>query len=512
MQLMATSPAPVAREGLALAELVRELSVLGAELEGAGETRVRGVRQDSREVTAGDLFVARPGTRSDGARFVADALERGAVAVLAERGRASFERSVPSIWVDDAARGLAFAAEAVYGFPSRALPVIGITGTNGKTTTAHLVERALSRLGQRPARLGTLGFAFAGVEEEGAHTTPEADAISRRLADVVRRGGTELVMEVSSHALALGRVAALRFDVAAFSNLSQDHLDFHGNMAEYGAVKERLFRELSPRSAVINVDDAFGKGLAARVQASRGSRVVTVSSRATADVCARATEFSLAGVRAELLVLGQELTLESRLVGAHNLDNLLLALGILLALDVRAEAALEALAEAEAAPGRLERCDAPDDQRLVVIDYAHTPDALTRVLSALRPLTPGKLACVFGCGGDRDPEKRPLMGRAVAEGADFAIVTNDNPRSERPEAIAQAILPALVASGTPHVVELDRRAAIQLAISRSAPFDTVLIAGKGHENYQILGQEKRPFDDRLEARRALERLRSGRVG
>jgi UDP-N-acetylmuramoyl-L-alanyl-D-glutamate--2,6-diaminopimelate ligase len=313
---------------------------------------------------------------------------------------------------------------------------------------------------------------------------------------------------VSSHAIALERVGALRFDVAAFSNLSQDHLDFHGSMAEYGAVKERLFDELSPRSSVVNVDDAFGKELAKRAQGT----VVTVSGHTEASVSARSSEFGLAGIRAELVVFGRLLELRSRLVGAHNLENLLLSLGVLIALGEDAEAALAALAEVDAAPGRLERCDEPEDQRLVVVDYAHTPDALVRVLAALRPLTTGRLLCVFGCGGDRDPAKRPLMGRAVAEGADFAVVTNDNPRSENPQAIAQAILPPLIDSGTSHAVELDRRAAIELAISRSLPGDTVLIAGKGHEHYQIFGQQKRPFDDRIEARRALAQLRPGRAG
>jgi UDP-N-acetylmuramoyl-L-alanyl-D-glutamate--2,6-diaminopimelate ligase len=255
----------------------------------------------------------------------------------------------------------------------------------------------------------------------------------------------------------------------------------------------------------LNLDDAFGRELVGRAQ----GRVLGVSRRGPGSVAVRDAELDLSGIRAEVTIEGRAYRLSSRLVGAHNLENLTVALGILLALGEPPERALWALSQAQGAPGRLERCDEPGDQRLVVVDYAHTPDALERVLDVLRPLTPGRLWCVFGCGGDRDPGKRPLMGAAVAARADFALVTNDNPRTEKPEDIAAAIVPPLAASQTPYWVELDRSAAIERALRESAPGDTVLIAGKGHENYQIFGHDKRPFDDRDEARRALLLLRGG---
>jgi UDP-N-acetylmuramoyl-L-alanyl-D-glutamate--2,6-diaminopimelate ligase len=494
------------RSGVTLRELAQSLEGFAPLLTGNAETALRGVRQDSREVAPGDLFVARSGQRDDGARYVDAAIERGAVAVMRERGGPTTELRVPTLWVDDIARAFAFAAETIYGAPSRKLHLLGVTGTNGKTTTAFLVDQALAVLGQRSARIGTLGFAFAGREQAGSHTTPEADAISRRLADVVAARGSHCVMEVSSHAIALERVAALSFEVAAFSNLTQDHLDFHASMSAYAAAKARLFTELAPRASVLNVDDAFGRELATR---ARG-RVLRVSQREPAEVRALSASLDIDGIRADVDVEGVRLSLESRLVGAHNLDNLLLALGMLVALGIPPQGAGQALSGVSGVPGRLERCDEPGDELLVVVDYAHTPDALTRVLAALRPLTRGRLVCVFGCGGDRDPGKRPLMGRAVAEHADLAIVTNDNPRTEAPEAIAEAVVRGLGEGEHPYLVELDRALAIERAIAGAAAGDTVLIAGKGHEDYQIFGAEKRPFDDRVQARQALARRRGGR--
>jgi UDP-N-acetylmuramoyl-L-alanyl-D-glutamate--2,6-diaminopimelate ligase len=498
--------------GLTLAELERVLSSLSPSLEGSPTLRVTGVRHDSREVRPGELFVARRGAKSDGAAHAQDAVARGAVALIAERDAELAPVDVPVLRVSDARRALALSAERVYGSPSRALSVIGVTGTNGKTTTAVLVADALARLGARPAALGTLGFSFEGATHEGTHTTPEADDISRLLSTVRQRGGTHLVMEVSSHALSQDRVAALRFEVAAFSNLSQDHLDFHGTMERYGAEKARLFSELLPRCSVINVDDAFGRELAAhRVR----GELITVGQRSDADIQVERAELSARGIFASLAFHGRfasggrkppaggSLELRSRLLGEHNLDNLLLALGILVALDFPAELAAGALGLASAAPGRLERCDGPGDELMVVVDYAHTPDALSRVLRALRSSTGAKLWCVFGCGGDRDPGKRPKMGRAVAELADVAVVTNDNPRGEAPEKIVEAILPPLRESATEHRVVLDRALAIEQAVLEAAPGDCILIAGKGHENYQIFASGRTSFDDRVEARRAL---------
>jgi UDP-N-acetylmuramoyl-L-alanyl-D-glutamate--2,6-diaminopimelate ligase len=390
-----------------------------------------------------------------------------------------------------------------------ALPVVGITGTNGKTTTSSLLEQALQALSHRPARLGTLGFSFGNDQREGTLTTPEADEISRLCAEVRDAGGTELVMEVSSIALSSARVDALHFAVAAFTNLSQDHLDFHTSMAAYGAAKARLFDALAPGVSVLNVDDAFGAELALRAR-TRG-QVITTGRDVSANVRPIATSLDAAGIRARVATPGKLVELESRLIGQHNLENLLTALGVLIALEIDAEDAAKALSGAIGAPGRLERCDAPDDDVRVLVDYAHTDDALENVLGALRAVTQGELICVFGCGGDRDATKRPRMGAAVARGASRAVITSDNPRSEDPASIARAIVLGFAGSSTPYVVELDRRAAIQLAILGAAPGDTVLVAGKGHEPYQIVGADKFPFDDREVSREALAERRTRRA-
>ena len=488
-------------------DVARELGSLVCGVHGSRGVRVSGVRQDSRRVEAGDLFCARAGKAARGADFVGEALARGARALLVEQGAALAASGVPVIEVSDARRALGLAAEFVYGRPSRALELVGITGTNGKTTTSLLVEHALAALGQRPARLGTLGFAFGVEADPGALTTPEADDVSRYLAEVVRRGGTHFVMEVSSHALSLARVDALSFRVAAFSNLSQDHLDFYASMAEYGAAKARLFEALEPRASVLNIDDPFGAALAER---ARGV-VLTTGRAAGARLRALEAEVDDRGVRARIATPAGEVTLASRLIGAHNLENLLLALGILHALGFEAQAAASALGSAPGAPGRLERCDEDGDDIRVLVDYAHTPDALERVLVALERITPGEVVCVFGCGGDRDPDKRPKMGSAVARGAGRAILTSDNPRSEEPQAIAAQVEAGLRGGKARYEVELDRARAIELAVLSARPGDSVLLAGKGHETYQIVGSERRPFDDRVEARRALA-LRRGRSG
>jgi UDP-N-acetylmuramoyl-L-alanyl-D-glutamate--2,6-diaminopimelate ligase len=345
------------------------------------------------------------------------------------------------------------------------------------------------------------GQSFGGVL-----TTPEADDIARCLVDVKKRGGSHLVMEVSSIALVQERVSGLRFKTAAFTNLTQDHLDFHGTLSAYGEAKAELFTRLLPESSVIHVGDAFGRALAGRVR----SGLLTVARR-DADIWVSDSELTARGIRANVVTPQGKCELESPLVGEHNLENLLLALGVLVSLGIGPKAAADGLSQAPQVPGRLERCEGPGDDVLVAVDYAHTPDALGRVLAAVRALGSGRVLCVFGCGGDRDTTKRAPMGEAVARGADVAVVTSDNPRSEDPQAIVDAILPGLAAGPAAIEVELDRGRAIERAILAAAPGDVVLIAGKGHEDYQIIGTEKRHFDDRDEARRALA-LRRARAG
>jgi UDP-N-acetylmuramoyl-L-alanyl-D-glutamate--2,6-diaminopimelate ligase len=496
-------PLPV--QGLSIGELARELGRVGARVFGDETVCVRDVKQDSRRVEPGDLFVARPGRTLDGARFVKEAAARGAVAVLTEHGAPLAAVALPVVRVDDARIALALSAEAVHGHPTRQLGVVGITGTNGKTTTAWLVERAIEAAGGAAARLGTLGYSFRGDVVDESLTTPEADDVSRFAHRALSRGASHLVMEVSSIALVQARVEAVSFAVAAFTNLTQDHLDFHGTMGAYSAAKARLFTDLRPRTSVLFADDPFGAELARR---ARG-QVVTVGRSSEATVRAVEARVDASGIRARVVFPGGEVVLQSRLVGAHNLENLLVALGIVHGLGLDVSLAAAGLAFTPSAPGRLERCDEPGDDITVVVDYAHTPDALRRVLEAVRGQCVGKIHCVFGCGGDRDPDKRPKMGAVVAALADRATITNDNPRSEDPAAIAKAVDLGFVGSSTPYDVVLDRGLAIEHAILSAEPGDLVFLAGKGHEAYQIIGADKRNFDDRVFARRALAKRREG---
>ena len=521
--------APSSARGARLADVVRE--VPGAVLvDGELGLVVTGVKHDSRAVEPGELFVARSGARAHRAAFLAAALARGARPVLLDRGSAASTAGAARIEAGDVPRALAFASAAVYGHPTFALDVVGITGTNGKTTTAHLVQACVDGCGGRAGIVGTLGYRFGDLDLAATHTSPEADELQRLAAAMLARGATHLVMEVSSIAIAAARADAVRFRVAAFTNLTQDHLDYHGTMEAYAAAKERLFTDLAPGAAAINVDDDFGRALAARLGPGGGLPHSSPPGRAPslplarfsarqdqgidAEIAPAALEHTPEGIALTARTPDGEVAIRSPLMGAHNVSNLMCALSIawLLELDLRAAAA--ALSAPIQVPGRLERVGGPGDDVTVLVDYAHTPDALERVLASVRPLARagGRVICVFGCGGDRDPKKRPLMGDAVGRGADLAIVTNDNPRSEDPRAIADAILPGLEAAGARYSVELDRRAAIERAVGEASPGDVVLVAGKGHEPYQIIGATTLSFDDRVEARRALALRRAARGG
>ncbi len=476
---------------------------------GAATQLVTGVQHDSRRVTEGDLFVAIPGHRADGLRFVDDALARGAVAVMAER---EVETDLPQLVVEDARLGLALAAELVCGRPTAALRTVGITGTNGKTTTASLVKAALEPFEGPVAMIGTTGLAIGETMVESAHTTPEGDDISRFARRAIDSGSRHLVIEVSSHGLALRRVDAITFEVAAFTNLSRDHLDFHGSFEAYGEAKARLFTDLSPRHAVVHIDDPFGAELAKRC----GAGLIRCSRRADSGAEIVATEAAMTreGISASVRTPAGTVEIRSPMLGEHNLENLLVALGCLYALGYDLDQAADVWRTTTGSPGRLERIEHPGDVA-VLVDYAHTPDALARVLDTMRAVTPGRLLVVFGAGGDRDRGKRPQMG-AVAGSADLAVITSDNPRTEDPEAILDQIVAgaeeaglvpvdpgALRAATRGYVREADRRAAIALAIGSARPGDTVLIAGKGHETYQLIGTDRLDFDDRDEARRAI---------
>lgn len=494
--------------GLSLSELVAELSAFEPRLEGDPHVRICDLGQDSRSVSPGTLFVARPGSKTDGLRYAQDAERRGAAAVMIAADAQPPSLSCPVLRVKELPHALSLAAEAVHRHPSRSLRLAGITGTNGKTTVSWLVQRALEDLDVCCGRIGTLGIEAAGQHQETPLTTPEADSLSRSLAWMRGLGASHAAMEVSSVALVTGRVEALRFEVAAFTNLTRDHLDFHGDVEAYRAAKARLFLELGPQVSVLNQDDEFGRWLAERAP----GRVITVGSSSECDIQGNELVARPEGVVGELSAFGRRLEVHTRLVGRHNAENLLVAFGVLAAYGADLALAAAALSEVEPVPGRLERCDGSDDDCVVLVDYAHTPDALERVLTALSPVRGGKLICVFGCGGQRDPGKRFPMGKAVGERAQLAILTNDNPRGESPEAIAEQVEAGLRATGARYEVILDREAAIERAVSGAEPGDVILLAGKGHETYQLIGSQTLPFDDREVARQALRRRRAAREG
>jgi len=510
------------RMGRRVTDLVREIpgSTLIA---GDPETFVTGVHHDSRRIEPGHAFVARPGLRTHGEKFVADAISRGASVVIAPKGSGTPVPGVTWIETDDAAKALAFVSAAVYGHPTFSLEAVGITGTNGKTTTSHLVHACIEAAGGQPGIVGTLGYRFADLDLPPTHTSPEADELARIAAAMLARGATHLVMEVSSIALAAARVEAVRFRTVALTNLTQDHLDYHGTMEAYAEAKARLFVDLGPGSAAVNVDDPFGRDLVGRV-APRGlsgptsatllrySANPNISSK-EADVAPVSLAFTPAGISLVARTPGGNVAIESPLVGGHNVQNLLCAISIAHLLELDLRKAAEALSKPIAVAGRLERCDDPrQDDVIVLVDYAHTPDALARVLESVRAYGERRVICVFGCGGDRDPKKRPLMGEAVGRAADVAFVTNDNPRSEDPLAIIDAILPGLSGGKAQVIVEPDRAIAIKRAVLEAAPGDIVLVAGKGHEPYQIIGNVTSPFDDRVESRQALALRRTNRGG
>jgi murE/murF fusion protein len=472
----------------------------GARLDGDGAVEIRAVQDDSRRIEPGDLFVAARGGRVDGHDFVAAAIARGAVAIVVER---RLEVAVPQVIVPNARRALGALVSRVWGVPSEALTMVGVTGTNGKTTTTYLIESILAAAGARPGVIGTVNYRYGGQIFDSPYTTPTPEVLHAILADMDAAACTHAVLEVSSAALAMDRLAGIGFAVGGFSNLTQDHLDVHGTMEAYAQAKQQLFsQQLAPAGvAVINVDDPASVGMIGAAGAHRVLRVSAVDHPVTddqrdAEIRVVWCESTVRGIRARIRTPRGEIAIEAHpLVGAYNVANLALAVGIAEALGIAHDAIVRGIAALPGVPGRVERVANHADLDILV-DYAHTPDALDNVLRALRPLTRRRLICVFGCGGDRDPTKRPRMGAAVAELADLAVVTSDNPRTEDPRAILDMIVPAVP---RPFVVDVDRRNAIRAAIAEATPGDVVVIAGKGHEDYQILGTTKIHFDDREEA-------------
>ena len=548
------------REGVGLRTLLEHLAEVPP---GAESVCVSGLTQDSRAVRPGDLFLALPGTRSHGLAHAAEAAARGARAVLWDPAGAAagpglgagpaagpgpalpagvFAAPVPGL-----ARLVGAIADRFFGAPSARLKVVGITGTNGKTTCAWLLAQCLERLGRKAGYIGTLGWGrpaggsgaegaagaggaggAAGAGAAGAggavhpalaeptHTTPDTVEVHRLLEQLSQAGVEAVAMEVSSHALEQGRIDGVRVTLAAFTNLTRDHLDYHGSMDAYGAAKARLFKQVGLQAAVINVGDAFGRELAQRVSVpliavavdatvfeAAGELAAADELRGAVILVARRVELDLRGIALEVEGTAGQVRLATRLLGRFNAENALVVLGCLVGLGVPLAEAARVLAQCQPAPGRMELVESRRPGRpLAVVDYAHTPDALEKALGALREHCRGALWCVFGCGGDRDRGKRAQMGAIADALADQLIVTDDNPRSEAPEAIVREILAGFRVH-RPRVIH-DRAQAIATALTEARANDMVLIAGKGHEPYQIYGGTRRPFSDRREAQKCLE--------
>ncbi len=461
---------------------------------------IEGLDYDSRRIGRNFLFFAFPGQKADGRSFAADALGRGALAVLAESPAPA---GFPGAWieVEHGRQALALAARNFYGRPDERIALTGITGTNGKTTTGYLIDSILNAAGKTTALIGTIEYRLAGQVLSAANTTPESLDIIRLLHELDRKGGTHATMEVSSHGLALARVYGLKFHTAIFTNLTRDHLDFHGTMEEYFAAKRLLFEGAGappPQFAAINHDDPYGR----RITPDRRTEKLWYGLESGASVRARHITAGFEGLRMEVEIGGNRFPIVSPLPGRMNVYNILAACCAAWSYGIDAETIARGIASCRSVPGRFEKVE-QGQPFLVVVDYAHTDAALRNVISVARGLSPRRVITLFGCGGDRDRLKRPLMGEAAAELSDFVVLTSDNPRSEDPLAIMNDALVGLRRHDVPHIVEPDREKAIRCAIAEARQDDIVIIAGKGHETYQVLKDRTISFDDREVARRVL---------
>ena len=467
------------------------------------DQEVTGLSTNSFSCKPGNLFIGMPGTRVDGGDFWASAMEKGAIAALVS----------PNVTLPDSGDQLVIAlkdmnqacgetANAFNDYPSRKMKMVGVTGTNGKTTTTHVIDYLLCQSDYPSALLGTLYARWPGYKEVATHTTPFAVELQEQLAKATAADCRFGVMEVSSHALAQGRVQGCEFAVAVFTNLTQDHLDYHKDLDDYFEAKALLFApQYLKGKAIINSDDTYGKKLIERLGPDK---VWTYSTQSTeADLYCTDINYQPNGVSGTMHTPKGSMPFSCPLVGEFNVANLLAAVGTALALDLPLEQMINGLPDFEGVPGRMQQIKAHPNQDIgVIVDYAHTPDSLENLLKAARPFVKGEMICVFGCGGDRDRTKRPLMGEIAARLADQVVVTSDNPRTEDPQKILEDVLEGIPEAVNP-TVEVDRRVAIQKAIAQAQSGDAVLIAGKGHEDYQILGTEKVHFDDREEAQEAL---------
>ena len=485
-------------------ELERLIAALAPEsVLGREPVEVRELAYDARAVTPGAAFFCVPGERADGHDFAPQAVENGAVALVVERAlELPAHQAVPQLVVDDARVAMAIAADVFFGEPTKELEVAGVTGTNGKTTTAYLLWSILDAGGRRPGLLGTVESRVGGEVRPVVRTTPEAIDLQRTFREMLDAGDRSVALEASSHASTLRRLDRVRFDVLVFTNLTQDHLDFHGTMEDYYSAKRRLFTGAAPPPAAVNVGDELGRQLADELAETRRAPLVTFGFADDAEI--RPEELVLDGSGARFRAGGIELRTSLR--GRFNVENVLGAVAAAQLLDVGDEQIAAGVAALAGVPGRFEAVD-EGQPFTVLVDYAHTPDSLDNVLRSARDFTTGRLLVVFGAGGDRDRGKRPLMGKVAADLADLVLVTSDNPRSEEPLAIIQDVLQG---TGTDVEIDPDRRSAIRRVLAQAQAGDVVVIAGKGHEQGQEIGSEKLPFDDREVVREALREGGAGR--
>ena len=468
-----------------LSEIIKDLDVISSTAD--LQTQILGVSYDSRKTQAGDLFVAVKGFESDGHRFIPKAVEKGALAVLCEDAP---EDGTPYIRVADSRRALAIASRNLFGDPASRMTMIGITGTSGKTTSSYLIKQLLEKkLGAKVGLVGTNGNMIGDELIHTEHTTPESYELQKLFRAMADAGCSHVVMEVSSHSLVLDRVAALHFDTALYTNLSQDHLDFHKTMQEYAAAKKKLFSMCG--TACVNADDAWSDYMTR----SESCALLRYSAEGKGELRAENISLSAEGVRFDAVFGGERAATSLSIPGMFSVHNALGAIAVGLTLGIPLSECAEAMSTAKGVKGRLELVPTDGDYS-VIIDYSHKPDALENVLKTLRPVTRGRLIVLFGCGGDRDRLKRPIMGRIAAENSDICIVTSDNPRTEEPEAIIDEIMQGTAGGGARVMRICDRVQAIRTAIDNAQSGDVILLAGKGHEDYQVIGHEKRHMDER----------------
>ncbi len=500
-----------------LSEFIRNIPIvkIHSALKNLEGLDIENVTSDSRKITPQTLFVAVRGLVTDGHQYISAAISQGAKAIVVEK-KQSLDPRIVQIEVSDSREALAHLACALYHHPTKELVLVGVTGTNGKTTSTYLLESVFKEGSFKPGVIGTVNYRYLGKEFPASHTTPESTEFQALLREMKTKGVSHVAMEVSSHALKLRRVDGSHFDIALFTNLTQDHLDFHGDFKDYFESKERLFTEILPKSekkqttSVINLDDPYGQKLYQELKKRPSplkdecqSKILGFSLQNTkAEIRVEKFQFDLKGLKAQLQTPKGRIAIESLLLGEHNLSNILGVVGCSLALEIPIETIQKGIWNLKNVPGRLERVDV-GQPFLVLVDYAHTDDALKNVGQALQKLKKHRLLTVFGCGGDRDRKKRPLMAKAAQRFSDFVIVTSDNPRTEEPNAIIEEILGGFDGKKEGVFVEVDRKKAIYKAISMAKPKDIILIAGKGHEDYQIIGKTKIHFDDREVATEAL---------